>query len=145
MMADFKPRPAEELARRDKRGEALPTSKVNTLKQTKSRTIAQMGFEERDLRQVPRAVQDLTVSDLEDFAKKMAGVGTTNPAIERLTIEDIQGIEYLFAEEKNLVLARVASQLTNVGSLAASDVDVSCCCCTPCCCCAAADVDPLRA
>jgi hypothetical protein len=143
-MADFKPRSAEELAKRDKK-EPLPTSKVNMLKQSKTRTIAEMGFEERDLRQVPRAVRDLTVADLEDFARKMAGVGTTNPNVERLTIEDVQGIEYLFAEEKNLVLSRVASQISAVGNLKATDVDVSCCCCTPCCCCAAADVDPITA
>jgi len=93
---------------------------------------------------VPRAVQDLSVSDLEDFAKKMAGLPSTNPNVDRLTIEDIQGIEYLFAEEKSLVLTRVATQISN-GGLKASDVDVSCCCCTPCCCCAAADVDPIVA
>ena len=143
-MADFKPRSADELAKRDKK-DALPTSKVNTSRQAKSRTIAEMGFEDRDLKQVSRTVQALTVSDLEDFAQQMSGVGTKNPVVERLTIEDIQGIEYLFAEEKNLALSRVASQITSVGNLAATDVDVSCCCCTPCCCCAAADVDPMRA
>jgi hypothetical protein len=143
-MPDFKPKSAEELAKRDKK-EPLPTSKVNTSKQAKRRKISEMGFEDRDLRQVSRTVQDLTVSDLEDFAKQMSGVGTQNPVVERLTIEDVQGIEYLFAEEKNLILSRVASQITTVGSLKATDVDVSCCCCTPCCCCAAADVDPISA
>ena len=143
-MADFKPKSAEELAKRDKK-EPLPTSKVNTTKQAKGRKISDMGFEDRDVRQVSRTVQDLTVADLEDFAKHMAGVGTQNPVIERLTIEDVQGIEYLFAEEKSLVLSRVASQISAVGNLKATDVDVSCCCCTPCCCCAAADVDPISA
>jgi hypothetical protein len=144
-MADFKPKPAAELGQKDRRDVALPTSRVNTLKVAKSRKISEMGFEEKDLRQVPRAVQDLSVTDLEDFAKKMAGVTQFNPNVERLTIEDIQGIEYLFAEEKNLILTRVASQISATGSLKATDVDVSCCCCTPCCCCAAADVDPIVA
>jgi hypothetical protein len=143
-MADFKPRSAEELAKRDKK-EPLPTSKVNTTKQAKGRKIAEMGFEDRDLRQVSKTVQALTVADLEDFAKQMSGVGTKNPVVERLTIEDVQGIEFLFAEEKNLVLSRVATQISAAGNLAATNVDVSCCCCTPCCCCAAADVDPISA
>jgi hypothetical protein len=75
----------------------------------------------------------------------MAGVAQQNPNVDRLTIEDIQGIEYLFAEEKTLILSRVARQISASGNLKATDVDVSCCCCTPCCCCAAADVDPIVA
>jgi hypothetical protein len=142
-MANFKPKSAQELAKGDNKA-PLPTSKNNVFKQAKNRKISEMGFEDRDLRQVPRAVQDLSVSDLEDFAKKMAGIDQTNPNVDRLTIEDVQGIEYLFAEEKNLVLTRISSQIA-AGGLKASDVDVSCCCCTPCCCCAAADVDPITA
>ena len=142
-MADFKPLSVKELAAQGKR-RAPGTAKVNTLKRSLDVTIAQMGFAKEDLEQVPDTVRALTVNDLEDFAKRMAGLPTQNKAVARLTVEDIQGIEFLFAQEKSAILTRVAA--SGATSLAAdTSVDVSCCCCTPCCCCAATETHPFAA
>lgn len=141
-MADFKPQSAKDLAAAG--ANARPgTAEVATLKRNKSTTISEMGFAKRDLEQVPDRVRDLSVNDLEDFAKRMAGLPTRNPVVEKLSVEDIQGIEFLFAQEKNAILARVATQGATLA--AAASVDVSCCCCTPCCCCAATETQPFAA
>lgn len=141
-MADFKPLSVKELASQGER-RSPGTAEVNTLKRSKSVTIAEMGFAKVDLEQVPEKVRYLTVNDLEDFAKRMSGLPTQNSTVAKLSIEDIQGIEYLFAQEKSAILTRVAAQ----GATLAADtsVDVSCCCCTPCCCCAATETHPFAA
>lgn len=139
---EFKPRSSEELAKLDSGGE-LPTGRTQTLHNELLQRVDQMGFRPEDLKQVPEVVRSLTVADLNDFARKMAGVEQRNPVINRLTIRDIQGIEYLFGSTKEVALTRIAA--TNVTSLEAVDIDVSCCCCTPCCCCAATEVDPFAA
>jgi hypothetical protein len=144
----FAPETQEELARKARRETNapttnLPTSKKRSVQTELLRTISDMGFREEDLEQVPRTVRNLTVADLEDFARKMAGVPQHNPAVNRLTIEDIQGIEYLFGSTKQQALEFIAGR--NALRLEAIDIDVSCCCCTPCCCCAATEVDPFAA
>ena len=141
-MAEFEPLSKDKLASLDVKG-ALPTSEKQSLRHELLQKVQDMGFSERDLHQVPNAVRELTVADLNDFARKMAGVPQKNPAVNRLTIKDIQGIEYLFGSTKNAALSRVAA--LDVANLEAVDVDVSCCCCTPCCCCAATEVDPFAA
>lgn len=141
-MADFKPLSAKELASQGERRRP-GTAEVNNLKRSKSVTIAEMGFAKTDLEQVPEMVRGLTVNDLEDFAKRMAGLPTRNETVAKLSVEDIQGIEYLFAQEKSAILTRVATQGATLS--AAASVDVSCCCCTPCCCCAATETHPFAA
>jgi hypothetical protein len=140
MPEKFKIRTREELARLNVA--KLPTSSKATVKKELLRSIEEMGFAKRDLEVVPRNVRKLTVNDLQDFAKKMAGVPQRNPVVDKLTIEDIQGIEYLFGSTKQAALGRLSvSPGKTLGAKAR--VDISCCCCTPCCCCAAADVDPF--
>ena len=117
---------------------------TSPIKDDKLRTVSEMGFDDDLLKQVPASVLALSVVDLEDFGRKMAGIDVTNPRVNALTIEDIQGIEALFADSKQLALAAVANRLAAADSLGSvAEVDVSCCCCTPCCCCAAAEIDPF--
>ena len=142
-MAEFKIRSREELAKLDTRG-ALPTANVQSVHNELTQRIDQMGFSKETLGKVTPVVREMTVADLRDFERKMAGVPQRNPVVQKLTIEDIQGVEYLFGSVKEAALSRIAVSTDNLGDLAA-DVDVSCCCCTPCCCCAAADTDPFAA
>jgi len=104
-----------------------------------------MGFDPELLRTVPAVVRDLTTNDLEDLANKLTGVEVNNPRIDRLTIEELQGVEALFADARAKVLQHVAVDMGNTRGLAsARGVDISCCCCTPCCCCAASDTSPFE-
>lgn len=142
-MAEFQPKSREELARLDTKGAALPTGGVQSLHNELLQRVDAMGFSPRDLEQVPETVRALTVADLNDFSRKMAGVPQNNPVVNRLTIKDIQGIEFLFGTTKQAALVRVAA--SSATDLADLSIDVSCCCCTPCCCCAAADMEPFAA
>jgi hypothetical protein len=112
--------------------------------------IADMGFDPGVLSQVPPKVLDLTDLDLQDLATKVAGGTTTNPRVNSLNIQDLQGIEYIFKDYREQKLATIASSIGDTQSLAAQAVigaewSISCCCCTPCCCCAAVDMNPFEA
>ncbi len=139
-MAKFNPKSRDELAKYATEG-PLPTSEKQSLHNELLQTVSDMGFADGDLRQVPTTVRQMTVADLNDFARKMSGVPQNNPLVNKLTVKDIQGVEFLFGATKNAALSRVAS----VDELAELEIDVSCCCCTPCCCCAATDVQPFAA
>jgi len=149
-MAEFRARTAEELAgtrRAEDRGDGGmdPLASGNPRKQGLNRKMRDMGFDPELLRTVPAVVRDLTTNDLEDLAKKLTGVEVNNPRIDRLTIEDLQGVEALFADARAKVLQHVAVDMGNTRGLAsARGVDISCCCCTPCCCCAASDTSPFE-
>ena len=122
---------------------AKPGTRTNPFRRELRRKIADMGFDEQLLRQVSPKVRELTIQDLEDFARKIAGAEVANPRVTSLTVEDMQGIEALFRDQREQALATAAMRLGDTSSLAATSVDVSCCCCTPCCCCAATEVSPF--
>lgn len=108
--------------------------------------ITDLGFSSQQLKPVSSKVRSLTVGDLQDFARAMEGVKTSNKAVIGLTATDIKGIEDLFSAYRSAALEAIA---TSRGSLANTEnlrISVSCCCCTPCCCCCgAADVNPFEA
>jgi hypothetical protein len=124
-----------------------PNVRGNPTLDAKSQSIGEMGFSPDMLAEVPQSLMDVRVSDLEDFARKMVGFDVRNPRVNALTIEEIQGIEALFADTKEQTLATIAGRLgpemTSIGGLGVANVDVSCCCCTPCCCCAATETNPF--
>jgi len=136
--------PQDQAEREQLKGVA-PGSRDNPFRRSQTRRIADMGFDEQLLRQMSMRVREMTVDDLEAFAKRIAGVPTTNPRVNNLTVEDMQGIEALFKDQREQALATAAVRLGDTSTLAASSVDVSCCCCTPCCCCAATEVSPFSA
>lgn len=118
----------------------------NPFRDEKLRTVEDMGFDPELLKQVPESVRQLTVNDLDDFARRMSGLDVRNKRVEALTIEDIQGIEALFADTKEMALVAIAGRLgegVGLDGLGLAEVDVSCCCCTPCCCCAATESNPF--
>ncbi len=151
----FKPLTAQELTelKRDASDEeeekelllgAKPGTRTNPFRRELRRKIADMGFDDALLKQVSPKVRELTIQDLEDFARKIAGVEVANPRVNDLTIEDMQGVEALFRDQREQALATAAARLGDSSTLGrAADVDVSCCCCTPCCCCAATEVSPF--
>jgi hypothetical protein len=143
-MPTFKPLSPRELT--DVRGTAVARPGV-TLKEAKLRPVTQMGFAKDAISQVSRQVQTLTVNDLEDLAKRMAGVDVKNSQLDSLTVEDLQGIHFLFDQQREAALVSIASRVGAGGMVgdAAADVNVSCCCCTPCCCCAATSTHPFDA
>jgi len=136
--SEFRIRSREELAQLKRKREypntgLNPDLRGNPTLQYKLQRISEMGFDKEALARVPEGVLSLTVSDLDDFAKKMVGLEIRNPRVDSLTLEEIQGIEFLFTDNKEQVLATVASKLREGGEFAAAaeSVDVSCCCCTP--------------
>lgn len=103
-----------------------------------------MGVDPELLAQMSERVRGLMAHDLEDLSRRVAGVEVQNPRVDSLTIEDIQGIEALFRDQRKGVLVTLASTLGNEGTLGQQKgVNVSCCCCTPCCSCAASEVSPF--
>lgn len=121
--------------------------KVN-LKTEKSRRVFEMGFDGTLLKQVSSKVAALSVSDLEDLGKRFAGLPVENRNIDGLTVDDIQGLDELFRDQKEQALADIAGRVGASpigGQRDLAEVDVSCCCCTPCCCCAATETNPLVA
>lgn len=120
-----------------------PAAQTNPLKLSRERKIAEMGFDEELLRQMPQGILDMTAQDLEDYASAIAGVEVHNPKVNALTIEDMQGIEALFREQRNQALVTLASRLGDKGNVQGGGVSVSCCCCSPCCCCAATEISPF--
>jgi hypothetical protein len=143
----FKPQSSAEILK--EYGEVAPDRTPSVVRSEKLKRITEMGFDKGLLEQVPEKVRGLTVHDLEDLASKMAGLPVKNPAVDSLSIHDLQGIEALFAAQKTRGLATVAAKLGDRATLegigrGAADVDVSCCCCTPCCCCAAAETSPFE-
>jgi hypothetical protein len=105
-----------------------------------------------DIRDIPeeakdrasRRVNNLSVRDLEDLALKLQGVPIHNPKVERLTYQDLESLEELFAGYKTAKI-NALSQVETLGAVVelTNICDYTCCCCTPCCCCAAADVEPF--
>jgi hypothetical protein len=149
-MAEFRPRKVSELMelkRLTGRGDGgmNPDDRLNPEKDAQLRQVRNMGFDRELLAQVSPKVLDLTVSDLNDLAKKFVGIDVKNDAVNSMTIEDLQGMEALFADAKTRILQNVAGSIGDMGNVTnLVSVDVSCCCCTPCCCCAASDTSPFE-
>jgi hypothetical protein len=125
---------------------ALPKAAQSDLLQEQLRLpITAMGVDPELLTQMSQRVQSLTAQDLQDLTRRVAGLETPNALVNALTIEDIQGIEALFRDQRKQVIVTLAASLGDQGTMGQQkDVNVSCCCCTPCCTCAAADVSPFE-
>lgn len=113
--------------------------------------VSDLGFPAAQLKTVPAKVRNLTVADLDDFARLLNGFPVENKNVTSLTATDIKGIEDLFGSYRSQALNAIAGTSVRgaVGGRAATDlaasISVSCCSCTPCCsCCGAADINPFE-
>jgi len=118
--------------------------------QPKGIKISDMGFDQEVLRAIPQKILTLTDLDLQDLATKVSTGTSNNPKVNSLTIQELQGIEYIFKDYREQKLATIASSIGDAQSLGAqsdfgAEWSVSCCSCTPCCCCAAVDMNPFEA
>jgi len=124
-------------------GAVQPAAPSSLLGQQMAIPIVAMGVDPALLAQMSERVQSLNAQDLEDLSRRVAGAEVQNARVNALTIEDIQGIEALFRDQRAGVLVTLASTLGNEGTMGQQKVSVSCCCCTPCCSCAASEPSPF--
>jgi len=108
----FKAIPAVQLAKTRRYPLELEAgyAEVN-LKSEKSRRVFEMGFDKTLLRQVSPKVAALSVADLEDLGRRFAGVPVENSTIDGLSVEDIQGLDELFRDQKAQALADIAGRV----------------------------------
>ena len=116
-------------------------------RQVVTQKVTDLGFSEAQLKQVPARVRNMTVGDLEDFARLMSGKRVENKTVNSLTVTDVKGIEDLFGGYKSMAVDSLSAVgiRTTLGRDLDLAISVSCCSCTPCCCCCgAADVNPFQ-
>lgn len=143
MAKKFVPMTAAEIKELGEGAPKVPAG-PNEIAQQAALPISQMGVDPELLAQMSRRVQSLTGRDLEDLTRRIAGVEVQNELVTSLTLEDIQGLEALFRDQRKQTLVNLAATMGDDGSIAQQKLNVSCCCCTPCCSCAATDVSPFE-